>query len=282
MKKIPLTVILFPAKLTSLKQISILGCGWLGFPLAKSLIEKGFIIKGSTTTPSKIEILRKSEIQPFLISLGSTSESEIDEFLKDSEVLIIDIPPKLRVNLSESFTAKIEAFIPYIEKSTVKKVLFISSTSVYADDDSVVTEKTVPLPESERGKQLLEVEKLLNKNTSFQTTILRFGGLVGEDRHPVYFLAGRENLENPDGPINLIHRDDCIQIIEKVIEKEIWSETFNAAAPFLPSRKKYYTEIAMKLKLDPPTFNTTQISRGKTIDSTKLIEQLGYVFKKLE
>jgi nucleoside-diphosphate-sugar epimerase len=266
MKKIPLTGILFPAKLTSLKQISILGCGWLGFPLAKSLIEKGFIIKGSTTTPSKIEILRKSEIQPFLISLGSTSESEIDEFLKDSEVLIIDIPPKLRVNLSESFTAKIEAFIPYIEKSTVKKVLFISSTSVYADVDSVVT----------------EVEKLLNKNTSFQTTILRFGGLVGEDRHPVYFLAGRENLENPDGPINLIHRDDCIQIIEKVIEKEIWSETFNAAAPFHPSRKKYYTEIAMKLKLDPPTFNTTQISRGKTIDSTKLIEQLGYVFKKLE
>lgn len=268
--------------MTALKQISILGCGWLGFPLAKSLIEKGFIIKGSTTTPSKIEILRKAEIQPFLISLGAKVEGEMDEFLKDSEVLIVDIPPKLRGYLSESFITKMEAFIPYIEKSTVKKVLFISSTSVYADDDSVVTEKIVPLPESESGMQILEVEKLLSKNTSFQTTIIRFGGLIGEDRHPVYFLAGRENLENPDVPINLIHRDDCIQIIEQIIEKEIWNETFNAAAPFHPSRKNYYTDMAMKLKLDLPKFNTTQKSHGKTVDSTKLIEQLGYVFKKLD
>ena len=267
--------------MTILKQISIIGCGWLGLPLAKSFIEKGFIIKGSTTTHSKIEILRKAAIQPFLISLGSKAEGEIDEFLEDSEVLIIDIPPKLRGNLSESFTAKIEAFLPYIEKSTIKKVLFISSTSVYADDNTVVTEKTVPLPESESGKQLLEAEKLLSKNTSFQTTIIRFGGLIGEDRHPVYFLAGRENLENPHGPINLIHRDDCIQIIIQIIEKEIWNETLNAAAPFHPSRKSYYTDRAMKLKLDPPKFNISQKSHGKTVDATKLIEQLGYVFKKL-
>jgi nucleoside-diphosphate-sugar epimerase len=268
--------------LTALKQISILGCGWLGFPLAKSLIEKGCIIKGSTTTLSKIEIFRKAAIQPFLISLGTNVEGKIDEFLKDSEVLIIDIPPKIRGNRSESFVAKIKALIPFIEKSTIKKVVFISSTSVYTDDNTVVTEKTIPFPETESGKQLLEVEKLLSKNNSFQTTIIRFGGLIGEDRHPVYFLTGRENLENPDGPINLIHRDDCIQIIEKIIEKEIWDETFNAATPFHPSRINYYTDMAMKLKLDLPKFNITQKSHGKTVDATKLIEQLGYVFKKLD
>lgn len=265
-----------------MKQISILGCGWLGFPLAKSFIKKGSTIKGSTTTPSKIKILEEAGIKSFLISLGTTIEGEIEEFLEDSDVLIIDIPPKLRSDLSESFTAKIKALIPFIEKSTVKKVLIISSTSVYADDNSVVTEKTVPKPDTESGKQLLEAENLLNKNTSFQTTIIRFGGLISEDRHPVYFLAERENLENPDGPINLIHQEDCIQIIQQIIEKNCWGETFNAVAPFHPSRKNYYTDKAMKLKLDPPKFTTSQISRGKTIDSTKLIQQLRYDFKKLD
>ena len=138
--------------MTVLKQISILGCGWLGFPLAKSFIKKGFTIKGSTTTTSKIKFLEEAGIHSFLIALGTTIKGTIEEFLEDSNVLIIDIPPKLRGDLSESYIAKIKALIPFIEQSTVKKVLFISSTSVYADDDSVVTEKTVPTPDTESGK----------------------------------------------------------------------------------------------------------------------------------
>jgi nucleoside-diphosphate-sugar epimerase len=91
-------------------------------------------------------------------------------------------------------------------------VLFISSTSVYNDVDAFVTEETIARPATESGKQLLETEQLLQSNINFKTTILRFGGLIGEDRHPVKFLAGRENLENPNAPINLIHQEDCIGI----------------------------------------------------------------------
>ncbi len=89
---------------------------------------------------------------------------------------------------------------------------------------------------------MLEVEKLLQSNTNFKTTVVRFGGLTGEDRQPVKFLAGRENLENPDGPVNTIHQQDCIGIIEKIIEKKAWGEIFNAVKPYHPSRKKHYTK----------------------------------------
>lgn len=54
-----------------MKQISILGCGWLGFPLAKSLLEKGFSINGSTTSVEKIAVLEKAGIHPFLVSLSA-------------------------------------------------------------------------------------------------------------------------------------------------------------------------------------------------------------------
>lgn len=50
-------------------KISILGCGWLGFPLAKALLLKGFSVKGSTTSSEKLATLEKAGITPFLITL---------------------------------------------------------------------------------------------------------------------------------------------------------------------------------------------------------------------
>ena len=73
-----------------MKQISILGCGWLGLPLAKALLENGFLVKGSTTSVEKLSVLENSGIHPFLIALESNSVSgDIETFLKGSKTLII-------------------------------------------------------------------------------------------------------------------------------------------------------------------------------------------------
>lgn len=266
-----------------MKKISILGCGWLGFPLAKKLIEKGNLVNGSTTSENKLSILKDAGINPFLVALESESVSEtINDFLEESEILIIDIPPKLRANTDSSrklFVEKIETLIPFIEKSTIKKVLFVSSTSVYGDQNDLITEETNPNPETESGKQLLLVEAILQKNQNFETTILRFGGLIGEDRHPVKFLAGKENLENPDAPVNLIHQKDCIGIIEEIIFQSKWNEVFNAVAPFHPSREDYYTQKAKEQNLILPKFSTEKSNIKKIISSEKVQDILNYEFK---
>ena len=274
-----------------MKQISILGCGWLGLPLAKSLLEKGFSVNGSTTSVEKIAVLENAGIHPFLVSLSAVEVLEetkisIENFLQNSEVLIIDIPPKLRGDSSENFVAKIQNIIPFIEKSLVEKMIFVSSTSVYADDNSIITEETKPNPDTESGKQLLEAEQLLQSNKNFQTTIVRFGGLIGEDRHPIKFLAGRKNIENPEGPINLIHQIDCIGIIEEILKHpetsgqiDKSSEVFNAVAPFHPTRKEYYTQKAIELDLPLPEFDESKTSTGKTILSDKVESILNYKFE---
>ncbi|HNP31810.1 MAG TPA: NAD(P)H-binding protein [Flavobacterium sp.] len=267
-----------------MKQISILGCGWLGLPLAKSLIEKGFSVKGSTTSLEKISVLENAGIDAFQIEIGENKiKGDIVSFLKNSEILIIDFPPKLRGNSNENFVKKIQNLILYIEKSNVEKVIFTSSTSFYADGTSTalsVTESTKPNPDTESGKQLLEAEILLQNNTNFKTTIIRFGGLIAEDRHPVYHLAGKQGLENSEAPINLIHLTDCIGIIEKIIEIDIWNNTFNAVAPFHPTRKEYYGQKAMELGLPLPEFAEVTTSFGKTIFSNYLEETLDYKFQK--
>lgn len=281
------------------KNISILGCGWLGLPLAKKLVENGFLIKGSTTSEEKLVVLEENKIQSHLITLHEDKIiGKITNFLNESEILIIDIPPKLRANsstaLGKTFVKKIKNLIVEIEKSAIKKVLFVSSTSVYGDlpifsTALEVTEESALNPDSEGGKQLLEVEQLLQSNKNFKTTVVRFGGLIGIDRHPIKFLAGRENVENPEAPINFIHQEDCIGIIEKLINEGLrqaqsdnlnWNETFNAVAPEHPTRADYYHKKALEMNLKVPTFVKDSKSKGKIISSQKLQQVLNYSFLK--
>ena len=248
---------------------------------------KIFLVNGSTTSENKLSILENIGINPFLVTLESESVSEsINDFLNNSEILIIDIPPKLRGSNADStgssrkiFVEKIENLIPFIEKSTIKKVLFISSTSVYGDENEIITEETNPNPETESGKQLLLTETLLQKNQNFETTILRFGGLIGEDRHPVKFLAGKENIENPDAPVNLIHQKDCISIIEEIINQSKWNDVFNAVAPFHPTREEYYTQKAEQQNLILPKFSPEKSNIKKLISSDRVINSLDYQFR---
>ncbi len=261
------------------KQISILGCGWLGTPLATTLIQKGFSVNGSTTSENKMSELENLGIVPYLINLSENGiEGKVNDFLKNSETLVINIPPKLRGENKESFVAKIEQLVPYIEKSAVANVIFISSTSVYGDNNAVVNEATPPSPTTESGRQLVACEILLQNNKKFQITVLRFGGLIGGDRHPGKYLASKKNVENPAGPINLIHQTDCIGIILKIIELDVRNDVFNAVAPDHPTRKEYYTAHALANHLAPPSFDDHIASSGKIVDSSKLIKNLNYQF----
>lgn len=269
-----------------MEQISILGCGWLGFPLAKALLKEGYTVKGSTTTIDKKEIVEHAGISHYPIALEAENFSApMDAFLENSQTLIIAIPPKLRGKNKDysdaqnnSFVQKIKNILPFIENSLVENVLFISSTAVYGEGNSVIDENTTPVPVTESGKQLLEIEQLLLGNTNFKTSILRFGGLIGPDRNPARFLAGKENVPNPDAPINLIHLEDCIGIIQKIIATDCWNTTLNAVTPYHPSRKEYYTKKTLEAHLIPPSFNHDTPSVGKTIESELLQKKLNYTF----
>ncbi|WP_297334519.1 SDR family NAD(P)-dependent oxidoreductase [Flavobacterium sp.] len=262
------------------KHISILGCGWLGLPLAECLVNMGYSVKGSTTTAAKTAILKQHGIVPYVVQLQEGSiDGNIKELLEQTESLIIDIPPGLRGGSNESFTNKIKQLVPHIEAAQVKNVLFVSSTSVYGNNKGTVTEYDIPLPTTESGRQLLETEQLLLSNENFSTTVVRFGGLIGEDRHPVNHLAGKENIAEPYAPINLIHQTDCIGIITAVIEKGIWGEVFNGVAPFHPLREAYYTEKAKQKNLPLPLFSREEASGVKVIAADKVTEVLKFRFK---
>jgi len=258
-------------------QVSVLGCGWLGLPLAKALLAAGFTVKGSTTTPDKLTVLIEAGIEPYIVDLEKDIAAQASAFLSGSDVLIINIPPRVKAN-EVTYAERLAQLLPYIGQEGTGNVLFVSSTSVYADDAALVTEFTLPMPDTESGKQVLQAELIFEEATAFKTTILRFGGLIGAGRHPVKYLAGKENLANPDAPINLIEQQDCIGVILKIIATNSWGEIFNGVSPNHSSREAYYTAKAAQLGLPLPTFNHDEISLGKTVSGNKVVEVLGYEY----
>ena len=246
------------------QTISILGCGWLGKPLAEYFIKNRRKINGTTTNPTKIASLNDLKINSFVIDINKRN-NDFKSFLK-ANLLVISIPSK---NIED-----FKYLISEIEKSTIKKIIFISSTSVYPLNNSITTEDS-PIHKTALSK----IEQLFRVNTNFKTTIIRFGGLIGYDRKPGRFFKKEIIIDRPKGYINLIHRDDCIQIINRIITNNIWEETLNACADSHPTRRDFYTREFLKEGRKTPVFNESSTNSYKIINSDRLKQLLNYSFK---
>ncbi len=258
------------------KTVSILGCGWLGVPLAQHLLTKGFSVKGSVTSPDKFELMRSIGISPYLLILNEDDIQINDPEFFNCDVLIISIPPRRVSDIERIFPAQIGQLIPWIQNAGIQKIIFISSTSVYPENIAVACEKEIAIPDKESGKALVLAENVLLKQPAFKTTVLRFGGLIGADRNPARFL--RKTVQPlPNTPVNLIHQDDCIGIIEALIDQELWGETLNACCPEHPLKKDFYGMAARVSGLPEPLV-TNQSEHSKIVDSGKLISLLNYRF----
>jgi nucleoside-diphosphate-sugar epimerase len=257
--------------------VSILGCGWYGLPLAKTLVAKGINVKGSTTSAGKLETLAETGIKPFLIDLSADDAAYNSEFFT-CDVLVIAIPPKSRAGEGAEYVLKLQRVINAINQNKIQKVILISSTGVYADLNMEVNELTDPQPDTISGKILYEAEELFRQQIKFKTTIIRFGGLIGPSREPGRFFAGKKDIPNGLAPVNLIELNDCIGITEAILNKDAFGYTFNACSPHHPPKFAFYTKAAAKAGLEQPEF-VSELKEWKVINSINVDRVLGYQYK---
>lgn len=226
-----------------IKVVSIIGCGWLGLPLAKFFISKGYHVKGSTTTYSKLNQLEEDGIEPFLIQLNpDISGINFKKFFL-TDLLIINIPPGRNLK-SADYILKMKSLKDEIKTSAIKKVIFISSTSVYPEVNGKVDELFKLTKENTGNLNLFEAENLFVDDKQFETSIVRMAGLFGPERHPGRFFANKSQVPNGLSPINLIHLDDCIGIINAIVEQNYWNKILNAVCSHHPNKSDFYTQAS--------------------------------------
>lgn len=272
-----------------METISILGCGWLGSPLARNLLAEGFTIKGSTTHSEKLSVMRDVGIHPYRIRLEPTLEpKDVDDFF-DTDLLIIDIPPKTRDKGADFHPQQMEAVAEQIKESGITHCIYISSTSVYPNLEREVNEEDAVRAENEKeikdghsegsAAAIMQAEEVLRNIPELKLTILRCGGLMGYDRIPGRYFAGKEGLTTGSIPVNYIHRDDVIGIVLDVIRKNHWNQTFNAVAPQHPTRQEVYERNAAEFTFPAPSFTEAEARDFKIVSSAKLLNELGYQFR---
>jgi nucleoside-diphosphate-sugar epimerase len=258
------------------ETISILGCGWYGLPLAKALRSQNHIVKGSTTSPGKMTALKQADIDPYLINFEEDRITYDPKFFS-SKSLVICIPPKRSTGAQSGFPDKIQNILNAAENGSIENIIFISSTAVYGDHNKMVTESDEPDPETPSGQAMVKAEQILQHQT-IKTTILRFAGLVGPERDPARFFAGKTNVPNGRAPVNLIHLEDCIGLTLSILEQNAFGYIFNASCPDHPSKQDFYTKAAARSELGIPTF-IDELNQWKVVSTNHIPSLLKYNYK---
>lgn len=253
-----------------MKRIAIIGCGWLGSSLAMNLLQTNLKVHGTSRSKENINELIEQGLIPHLLQYENFNEPQ--NWMNECDVLVLNIPPS---DFKFLYAEKMVEVSKNMKKDA--QIIFISSTSVYTNNDGIVTEKTKATGGPRNGKWVLDAEEQLATAHKTNLTIIRMSGLVGGERHPAKYMSGKE-YEFGGNPVNLIHRDDCVGLIELVINKNIRGKIINGVCEENPTRKDYYTYAAEKMYLAPPVFLSSEAKGFKRIDS-EILGEIGYKMK---
>ena len=258
-------------------RISVIGCGWLGFPLAKELVRKKYKVKGSTRSEEKLEILRDASIQPYQLKL-SDELCVNDKRLFDCDIVVINIPPGRAGNaIITSYSRKITLLIRELKAFEIGKIIFISSTGVYQNNLEKVDESIVCQPDKPSGQAVLYGERVVQES-GISYTILRMAGLVGGSRQPGNWFKGKHDIPGGDTPVNMVHQEDCIKAIIRLIEmRKGQSDIYNICADKHPLKKEFYDHQSKKIGVPSPSFRSGVLPH-KIVSNQKFKDDFGYTY----
>jgi nucleoside-diphosphate-sugar epimerase len=164
-----------------------------------------------------------------------------------------------------------------LDRFVGKKMLFTSSTSVYAQrDGSWVTEESETDPTRDTGWVLLETEKLVLERGGM---IARLAGIYGPGRSALLskFLAGTAIIDpESDRFVNQVHRDDIASAIFLLLTREAQeTQIYNVVDDQPMLQTDCYRWLAQRLNRSLPAIgkSTGQRKRGdsnKRVSNAKL------------
>ncbi|OHE12042.1 MAG: hypothetical protein A2525_01970 [Sulfurimonas sp. RIFOXYD12_FULL_36_11] len=217
------------------KNVGIIGCGWLGKPLSYKLSD---------------------DFNAECFSRENTTDSSA--FWQNDTIIIA-------IHTKDNYLATLRKIAALTKPES--NLILMSSTSVYKEFDSDVDESAMIT-----NRSLIKEAEDMILSSKENVLVLRLGGLMGEDR-----VAGKwkSATDFNDGFVNYIHRDDVINIIKKMLEKDFVKGVYNLVAPEHPTRLEIHKKNSQKFNSEVGKF--TGFSNRK-VSSKKLIEDLNYTF----
>lgn len=256
------------SRIYNMKSICVFGLGWLGKQLVNPLLEKGYRVVGLNRS-FKSEL----NIEQLLYDINEQNPKTTHQLKKLTfDFLIITIPPSSSNRYAEGINNLLKNF-----DTSKTHIIYTSSTSIYGNEAREVSENSSINPITSNALKIAQVEKNIQQDFMKNAAILRLAGLVGNNRHPVFYLAGKTHIKQPYAPVNLVHADEIIQVVLNLLLN--WQGgIYTVCNPDHPSKKDYYSKLAQQLEIGIPKFNLQDKSLGKVVHADKL-KELNFEFK---
>ena len=199
------------------EKVLLLGFGDIANRLAGQLHGDGY----------ELTAVRRSDVQSPLATTLVADCTDVSQLLPvvslGFDVIVITLTPDSYsdAGYEKAYVHSMRALLQALQESETspRLILFVSSTSVYAQDGGVwIDEESETKPSRYNGKRLLEAEALLH-DSAWNSSIVRFSGIYGPGRERMISQLLRGSCVSAEPVIysNRIHADDCAGVLKHLI-----------------------------------------------------------------
>lgn len=210
--------------MTSAKKVLIAGLGKLGSALGLRLCAQGLTVYG---------VRRQSHLipQPIQPICADLSEPASLSSLADTWDIVLYILAAQSFDekaYRQAYVENLKNLMTAIGSQNIGHLFFVSSSSVYGQDDGAWLDESSPTePSKFNGIAMLEGEHTaLNHNAA---TVVRFSGIYGDGRTRMFDKACRGLIQTSATPVysNRIHQEDCVGTLSFLVNCVLAGESLD-------------------------------------------------------
>ncbi len=196
-------------------RILVAGCGKLGGAIATMLSGQAEVF-GLRRNPSQVP----QRINPLGADL--LDREQVKSVLPDNlDIVIYCLTPSSydEDGYRNAYVRGLESLVAALGTQSLKRLIFVSSSSVYSqDDDSWVDETSPTDPARFSGQMVLEGEQTA-LNSGHPATVIRFSGIYGPTRQQFLdaVMNGRMDPGRPAPFSNRIHEFDAAAAVHHLV-----------------------------------------------------------------
>lgn len=198
-------------------SLLVIGCGDIGGAVAKQLASADWDVAGV-----RRQLCTRTGVNMIAADITDPAALTALQELAPTYVLFVLTPGGYTDERYRSvYVDGAKNCLARLNTKNLQHVFWVSSTSVYHQDDGSALDETSPAqPSGFAGQRLLEAERVI-QNCGFAHTVVRFGGIYGPGRERLLrqLRAGTRSPQSPPRYSNRIHRDDTVSILQFLLQR---------------------------------------------------------------
>lgn len=245
----------------------IVGCGYLGQRVAAVWEAAGQTVHAVTRSVERADVWRR---RGWEATVADVCDSDTLGALPDSDTVLYAVGFDRSAGRTQVEVA-VEGLRAVLGRlrGRCRRFLYISSSSVYGQQDGEWVDETSPCaPTQPGGRCCLAAEELVRRafardGDGGAAVMLRLAGIYGPGRlltRVAGLQAGEALAGSPDAWLNLIHVDDAVQAVCAAEARGAAGACYLVCDDEPVTRGAYYRRLAELVGAPPPQFDASRTS----------------------